>query len=34
MNFITSMASSVIFALLVGTWLRIVWLGFTMWGPL
>jgi hypothetical protein len=34
MNFVTALASSVIVALLVGTWLRIVWWGFIMWGPL
>lgn len=34
MKFITSLASAIIFALLVGTWARVVWFGFTMWGSL
>jgi hypothetical protein len=34
MKFITSLASAIIFALLVDTWARVVWFGFTMWGPL
>ena len=34
MSFIYSMAMSGLFALMVGSWLRLVWLGFTMWGPL
>lgn len=34
MNFITGLLSAIIFALLLGTWARVVWFGFTMWGPL
>jgi hypothetical protein len=34
MNYISALASFVIFALLIGTWLRVVWWGFIMWGPL
>lgn len=34
MKFITALASTIIVALLIGSWIRVVWFGFTMWGPL
>lgn len=34
MKFIYSLAMTALFALMLGSWLRIVWFGFVMWGPL
>jgi hypothetical protein len=34
MNFITTLLSAACIALAIGTWARIVWFGFTMWGPM
>lgn len=34
MKFVASLGWTIIVALLIGSWIRVVWFGFTMWGPL